>query len=202
MHRAISNVELMTPERSIEFFTDAAAFREWLEHHHDSTPEGIWIKFAKKGTGVASLDYAGALDEALCFGWIDGQSKRIDDVYYLQGFTPRRARSPWSKRNRAKVEELIAKGLMRRAGRAEIDRAKADGRWDRAYDSPKSAEVPQDFLDALAKNTAAAEFFTTLNSQNRYAVCYRLQDAKRPETRARRIAAFVAQLAEGKSLVS
>jgi uncharacterized protein YdeI (YjbR/CyaY-like superfamily) len=192
----------MASERSIEFFTDAAAFREWLDHHHDSTPEGIWIKFAKKGTGVVSLNYAGALDEALCFGWIDGQSKPIDDEYYLQGFTPRRARSPWSKRNRAKVEELIAKGLMRPAGQAEIDRAKADGRWDRAYDSPKNAEVPQDFLEELAKNSAAAEFFATLNSQNRYAVCYRLQDAKRPETRARRIATFVAQLAEGKSLVS
>lgn len=191
----------MAVERSIEFFTDSATFRQWLEDHHDSTPEGIWIKFAKKGTGVVSLDYAGALNEALCFGWIDGQSKRIDDEYYLQGFTPRRARSPWSKRNRAKVEALIAAGLMRPAGQAEIDRAKVDGRWDRAYDSPKDAEVPRDFLDVLAKNPAAAQFFATLNSQNRYAVFHRLQDARRPETRARRIEKFVAQLAEGRKLV-
>jgi uncharacterized protein YdeI (YjbR/CyaY-like superfamily) len=188
-------------ERSIEFFADASAFRAWLERHHDSTPEGIWIKVAKKGAGIPSIDHAGALDEALCFGWIDGQAKRLDDDHYLQGFTPRRTRSAWSKRNREKVSALIAAGRMTPAGQAEIDKATADGRWDRAYDSPKNAVVPQDFLDALAENPAAEEFFATLNSQNRFAVVYRLQDAKRPETRARRIAKFVAQLADGKPLV-
>jgi uncharacterized protein YdeI (YjbR/CyaY-like superfamily) len=194
-------VDLMVADHSIEFFADAAAFREWLEHRHDSTPEGIWVKFAKKGTGIASLDFAGALDEALCFGWIDGQSKRVDEIYYLQGFTPRRARSSWSKRNRAKVEALIAEGRMTPAGQAEIDRAKADGRWDRAYDSAKHAEVPQDFLDELAKDRAAKAFFATLNSQNRFAVYHRLQAARRPETRARRIAKIVAQFADGEKLV-
>ena len=188
---------MAAPERSTEFFPDAEAFREWLMVNHE-LPQGIWLKFAKKDTGITSLRYAEALDVALCFGWIDGQARRLDDQFYLQGFTPRRARSPWSKRNIGKVEELIAQGLMQPSGHAEIDRAKADGRWERAYDGQKAAEVPQDFLDALAKNPAAAEFFATLNAQNRYAVHYRLQDAKKPETRARRIDKFVQMFAEGK----
>ncbi|TSE02068.1 hypothetical protein FOS14_01385 [Skermania sp. ID1734] len=191
----------MPAERATEYFVDSAAFRHWLEQHHDSTPQGVWVKFAKKGSGVTSLDYAGALNEALCFGWIDGQVKRLDENFYLQGFTPRRPRSPWSKRNCEKAEQLLAQGLMAAAGAAEMERAKADGRWERAYDSPRNAEPPADFLAELAKNPAAEAFFATLNSQNRYAVCYRLQTAKRPETRARRIAAFVASFAEGKKLV-
>ncbi len=188
---------MAAPERTTEFFVDQASFREWLERNHNVS-NGIWIKFAKKGSGIASLNYAGALDEALCFGWIDGQTKRIDDDFYLQGFTPRRARSPWSKRNQGKVAELTAQGLMHPAGQAEIDRAMQDGRWDRAYEGQRNATLPQDFLDELAKNPAAQAFFDTLDKQNRYAVHFRLHDATKPETRQRRIAKFVQMFAEGK----
>lgn len=188
---------MAAPERTTEFFVDQASFREWLERNHNVS-NGIWIKFAKKGSGVTSLNYAGALDEALCFGWIDGQTKRIDDDFYLRGFTPRRARSPWSKRNQGKVVELAAQGLMHPAGQAEIDRAIQDGRWDRAYESPSNATPPQDFLDELAKNPAAQAFFETLDKQNRYAVHFRLHDATKPETRQRRIEKFVQMFAEGK----
>lgn len=184
-------------ERSVEYFADGAAFREWLEINH-GLEQGVWLKFAKKGSGETSIDYAAALDEALCFGWIDGQTKGIDDKFYLQGFTPRRARSPWSKRNVGKIAELEARGLIRPSGQAEIDRAKADGRWDRAYDGPRDAKTPQDFLDELAKNPTAAAFFEKLDSQNRFQVYYRLNDAVKPETRARRIAKFVEMFAAGK----
>ncbi|MFH5230137.1 YdeI/OmpD-associated family protein [Antrihabitans spumae] len=184
------------PEKTIEFFTDQAAFRDWLARNH-TLQKGIWIKFAKKGTGYASLNYDGALDVALCFGWIDGQVKRIDDEFYMQSFTPRRARSPWSKRNCGKVEELLAQGLMQPPGQAEIDRAKADGRWDRAYEGQAAAELPKDFLDELAKNPAAQDFFDTLNKQNQYAVHFRLHDATVPATRARRIAKYVEMFANG-----
>ena len=187
------------PERTIEYFPDGKAFRAWLEINH-GLQQGVWLKFAKKAgrsAGETSIDYAQALDEALCFGWIDGQTKGLDENFYLQGFTPRRARSPWSKRNVGKVAELAAKGLIEPPGQAEIDRAKADGRWDRAYDGPKDAKTPQDFLDELAKNSAAAEFFETLDSQNRFQVYYRLNEAIKPETRARRIAKFVDMFAKG-----
>jgi uncharacterized protein YdeI (YjbR/CyaY-like superfamily) len=186
-------------DRSTEYFADQRSFRDWLEHNHASC-DGIWVKFAKKGTGHTSITYAEALLEALCFGWIDGQTKRLDDVFYLQGFTPRRARSPWSKRNQGIVADLIDAGLMRPAGQAEIDRAKRDGRWERAYESPSNAKVPQDFLDELAKHPDAEAFFATLNKQNHYAVHYRLHDAKTPETRARRIAKFIALFADGKPI--
>ncbi|KAA0022719.1 YdeI/OmpD-associated family protein [Antrihabitans cavernicola] len=184
-------------DRSIEYFPDGAAFREWLEVNH-GLEQGVWLKFAKKASGETSIDYAQALDQALCFGWIDGQTKGLDANFYLQGFTPRRARSPWSKRNVGKIAELAAQGLLHPAGQAQVDRAKADGRWDRAYDGPKDAKTPQDFLDELAKNPAAAEFFETLDSQNRFQVYYQLNDAIKPETRARRIAKFVQMFADGK----
>ena len=141
-----------------------------------------------------------ALDVALCYGWIDGQRKSLDDTYFLQKYTPRRARSKWSKVNVGKVEALIAAGEMRPAGLAEIERAKADGRWDAAYDSPRNMQVPPDLQAELDNDPAAAAFFASLDSQNRYAILYRLHDAKRPETRARRLAQYVDALKRGEKL--
>jgi uncharacterized protein YdeI (YjbR/CyaY-like superfamily) len=160
----------------------------------------VWVRFAKKGSGIPSVTYAEALDAALCYGWIDGQSRSVDETWYLQKFTPRRARSIWSKRNREKVAALIESGRMRPAGLAEIDRAKADGRWDAAYDGPAAATVPDDLQAALDANPAAADSFAGLNGQNRYAILHRVQTAVKPETRARRIAQFVEQLARGETL--
>lgn len=180
----------------IEQFADQAAFREWLRANVSSP--GVWVKLAKKGSPHTTVTYAEAVEAALCFGWIDSQARGLDDDFRLQRFTPRRARSPWSKRNREAAEALIERGLMEPAGLAAVEAAKADGRWARAYDGPKDAQVPQDFADALAANPAAEAFFAALDSRNRYAALYRIQDAKRPETRARRIAAFVEQFAEGR----
>lgn len=182
-------------ELSVEYFTGQTEFREWLAAHHDTSP-GIWLKMAKKGSAHSSIDYDRALEVALCYGWIDSQVRRVDDDFFVQRFTPRSARSPWSKRNREFAEKLAEAGLLEPAGAAEVERARADGRWDRAYAGQKAAEMPQDFLDALARNPEAEAFYATLDSHNRYAVYYRLQDAKRPETRARRIEKFVQQLAE------
>jgi uncharacterized protein YdeI (YjbR/CyaY-like superfamily) len=137
---------------------------------------------------------------ALCYGWIDGQKAKGDDQHWLQRFTPRRSRSRWSKVNRDHVARLVDQGRMRPAGLAEVERAKADGRWEAAYDGPRTSSVPDDLAAALAANPAAATFFETLDRQNRFAVLYRVQDAKRPETRARRIEQYVAMLAEGKKL--
>ena len=177
-------------------FADAAAFRKWLKQHHAKAP-GVWIKFAKKGSGVASITHPEAVDAALRWGWIDGQGKSHDASYWLTKFTPRRARSIWSKINRERARALIASGDMEAAGLAEVERAKADGRWDAAYDSPKSAAIPEDFASALARERKAAAFFATLNGANRYAILWRLQTAKRAETRAKRIEDFVAMLARG-----
>jgi uncharacterized protein YdeI (YjbR/CyaY-like superfamily) len=181
------------------FFESAQAFDAWLsEHHADS--DGIWIKFAKKGRGIPSVVYAEALDSALCHGWIDGQTKSLDEDYYLQRFTPRRKRSRWSTRNVGKALALIEAGRMRPAGQAEIDRAKADGRWERAYDGPSSMDVPPDLQAELDADPEAAEFFAGLSKTNRYAILYRLHDAKKPETRARRLAQFVEMLRNGETL--
>jgi len=179
------------------FFDGPEAFEAWLEVHGSSS-DGIWVRMAKKGTGIASLDWTRGVEVALCFGWIDGQSKRIDDLWFMQRFTPRRPRSMWSKVNRTKVEALVAAGRMRPAGHAEVERAKADGRWERAYDGVATATVPDDLAAALdaAGMTGA---FTALTSQNRYAILHRVQTAKKPETRARRIAQFVAMLADGRT---
>ncbi|MFE0354960.1 YdeI family protein [Streptomyces nigra] len=177
-------------------FESAEAFQAWLGENHAVSP-GIWLKLRKKAPGVVALDYAQALDVALCYGWIDGQKAALDDEWWLQRFGPRTARSRWSKINRDKVAALIEKGRMRPPGQAEIDRAKADGRWDAAYDSPRTATVPDDLAAALAAEPAAAEFFETLNRTNRFAIIYRVQDAKRPETRARRIEKYVTMLAKG-----
>ena len=177
-------------------FPTAADWEAWLDQHH-ATADGVWLKIARKASGVPTVTHAQALDVALCYGWIDGQRNRLDDVWFLQKFTPRRARSRWSQINRDKVGALIAEGRMRPAGLREIERAKADGRWDAAYAGPRTAEVPEDLQLALDGDPAAAAAFAALSSQNRFAILYRVQDAKRPETRARRIATFVEMLADG-----
>ncbi|MDH6136785.1 uncharacterized protein YdeI (YjbR/CyaY-like superfamily) [Kitasatospora sp. MAA4] len=183
---------------TVEFPT-AAALEAWLTEHGTDCP-GVWLKFAKKAPGVEALTYAEALEVALCHGWIDGQKAAFDDRYWLQRFTPRRARSRWSRINRDKAEALIAEGRMHPAGLAEVERARADGRWDAAYASARTAEVPADLAAALAAEPAAARFFETLDGANRYAVLYRVQEPKKPETRARRIEKFVAMLAAGQKL--
>jgi uncharacterized protein YdeI (YjbR/CyaY-like superfamily) len=152
------------------------------------------MKLAKKGSGFASVTYAEAVEVALCYGWIDGQARRLDDDYYLQRFTPRRTRSKWSKINRAKAEKLIESGAMKAAGLREVDRARMDGRWDAAYDAPSTATVPDDLRAELDKNHEASGFFKALDATNRYAILHRIQDAKSHETRARRIKKFVTML--------
>jgi uncharacterized protein YdeI (YjbR/CyaY-like superfamily) len=179
---------------------DAVAWRAWLAAHHEQ-PDGVWLTLAKKGTtSPTDLRYAAALDEALCFGWIDGQARKGDDRVYSQKFTPRRARSPWSARNVGRIARLESEGRMSAAGRAEVDRAKADGRWDDAYAGPAGTEVPDDLAAALAAEPKAQAMFDILTSTNRFAVIHRLRDAKRPETRARRLEQFVAMLARGETL--
>jgi uncharacterized protein YdeI (YjbR/CyaY-like superfamily) len=189
----------MASERTTEQFAGPEEFRAWLREHHDTSP-GIWMKLAKKGSGLTTVTYDEAVEVALTFGWIDGQARPGDDTYWLQGFTRRRPRSPWSKRNHERAEALIAAGAMEPSGLAEVERARADGRWDRAYEGPRTAEPPPDLLEALAARPAARDFFATLNSTNRFAILYRIQDAKRPETRARRIAKFVDMLERGETI--
>ncbi|MFF8648707.1 YdeI family protein [Streptomyces griseoluteus] len=186
----------MTQDLEIVAFESAEAFEAWLGENHAVSP-GIWLKLRKKGPGIVALDYAKALDVALCYGWIDGQKAKVDEQWWLQRFTPRTPRSKWSKVNREKVAALIAQGRMRPPGQAQVDRAKADGRWEAAYDGVRTATVPEDLMAALTAEPAAEEFFETLDRRNRYAILYRVQDAKKPETRARRIEKYVAMLARG-----
>lgn len=186
------------PEQEL-FFADQVSWEKWLASHFDQ-PEGIWLRFAKKASGINSLNYDEALDVALCYGWIDGQGKSLDETYYKQKFTPRRAKSIWSKRNIGKVEELIKAGKMQSSGMAAIEAAKADGRWDQAYDSPKNATVPDDFQAVLDKHPKAKQFFEKLDKTNRYAVLWRIQTAKKAETRARRIEALTAMLENGEKI--
>lgn len=176
-------------------FTTADDWRHWLSENGQAP--GIWMRFYKKGRGD-SINYAQALDEALCYGWIDSQVLKYDDDSYLQKFTPRRARSIWSKRNIGYVERLIKEGKMTPQGLKEIEAAKADGRWEKAYDSPANMEIPDDFLQALKKFPKAQSFFEALNKTNRYAIAWRLQTAKKEATRARRMEAIIAMLNEGK----
>ena len=179
---------------------DAAAWRTWLAGHH-ADPVGVWLVLAKKGTEKpTSLTYDQALEEALCHGWIDGQAGRRDDATYRQRFTPRRRRSAWSKRNTGIAERLIAEDRMRPAGHAEVERAKADGRWEAAYAGPASMVVPPDLAEALAAEPKAQAMFEGLNSQNRYAILYRIATAKRADTRARKIEQFVAMLSRGETV--
>jgi uncharacterized protein YdeI (YjbR/CyaY-like superfamily) len=175
-------------------FADRGAWESWLAGQHAASP-GIWLKIPKKGSGAPGISYPDALAVALCYGWIDGQKGRLDDEYWLQRFGPRRARSRWSKINTEKAAELIEAGLMQPAGLREVELARADGRWDAAYEGQRAAGVPDDLAAELARNEAAAAFFATLSSANRYAILYRIADAKRAETRARRIAKYVAMLA-------
>jgi uncharacterized protein YdeI (YjbR/CyaY-like superfamily) len=177
-------------------FPSAAAWRQWLEANHDTSP-GVWLMIAKKGSGIESVTYAEAVDEALCVGWIDGQRARHDDLYFLQRFTRRKKRSPWSKINTERIQRLVEAGRMHPAGLREVEAAKADGRWDAAYAGQASAVVPDDLQRALDASPAAARLFAELDSANRYAILYRIGSVKKAETRARKIAGFVADLERG-----
>jgi uncharacterized protein YdeI (YjbR/CyaY-like superfamily) len=186
-------------DEPVLFFESPEAWDEWLaDHHADST--GVRVKIAKKGSGLESVAYPEVLDIAISYGWIDGVRNALDDDHFLQRFCPRGPRSKWSKINRDKATRMVESGQMKPAGMREVEAARADGRWEAAYDSHSTATVPDDLQDALDANPKAREFFATLNSQNRFAVLYRIQDAKKPETRARRIAKFVDMLARGETL--
>jgi uncharacterized protein YdeI (YjbR/CyaY-like superfamily) len=180
-------------------FATAAEFEAWLAREQ-SAATGVWLKVAKKAAPEETVSVPEALDVALCYGWIDGLRQGLDDHFFLQRFTPRRPRSRWSKINRDKVAALIAAGRMQPAGLAQIEAAKQDGRWDAAYDAASTITVPPDLQAALDANPQAQAFFATLTGSNRYAVLYRIHDAKRPETRARRIETFVAMLARGETV--
>jgi uncharacterized protein YdeI (YjbR/CyaY-like superfamily) len=179
---------------------DARAWRDWLGEYGTSS-DGVWLVLAKKGsTEPTRITYAEALEEALCHGWIDGQARGGDAHTYRQRFTPRRRRSSWSRRNVTLAERLIAEGRMREPGLAQVEAARADGRWEAAYAGAATIEVPPDLARALEQNAAARETFDGLSSQNRYAILYRLHTAVRPETRARRLEQFVAMLARGETI--
>lgn len=180
-------------------FRSGAEWSKWLAKNH-ARSAAIWIQFAKKGSGVESVTYAEAVEEALCFGWIDGQAASLDETFYLQRFTSRRRKSRWSKINVAKAEALIAAGRMLSPGLSEVEAAKADGRWEEAYSSPRTAQVPDDLARALDAAPRAKVFFVSLDGQNRYAILHRLEAIKGPATRARRIAEFVAMLSEGRTI--
>jgi uncharacterized protein YdeI (YjbR/CyaY-like superfamily) len=186
-------------EAPVLFFANKTKWASWLNQNHDKS-SGIWLQLAKKSPNKTSLTYAEALEEALCFGWIDGQKKGYDDSFWLQKFTPRRPKSIWSKINRAKAEELIKSGRMKPAGLREMESAKQDGRWEQAYDSQKVATVPSDFQARLNRSRKAKAFFATLNSANRYAILFRIQTAKKAETRARRIERFIEMLERNEKL--
>jgi uncharacterized protein YdeI (YjbR/CyaY-like superfamily) len=178
-------------------FQSATEFRAWLSKNQ-SQSDGIWLRIHKKGSEEKSVSYAEALDEALCFGWIDAQKQTGDEHSWLQRFCPRRPNSKWSKKNTQHVERLITLGRMTSAGMREVDAAKSDGRWTAAYDSSRNMEVPTDFMEELSKNKKAQTFFGTLNRANIYAIIYRLQTAKRPETREKRMKEILEMLACGK----
>jgi uncharacterized protein YdeI (YjbR/CyaY-like superfamily) len=180
-------------------FATAKAWETWLRKHHASC-DGVWLQIARIGAARPTVTYPEAIDVALCHGWIDGQKKALDDQHYIQRFTPRRTRSIWSKINRAKALALIEAGRMQPAGQAQVDAAKADGRWDDAYDGARTSTVPDDLQAALDANAEAKKFFAGIDGANRYAVLWRVQTAKKPETRARRIAQFVEMLARGEKI--
>ncbi|MFD2092838.1 YdeI/OmpD-associated family protein [Blastococcus deserti] len=191
----------MTPPDDLPVlaFADQAALEEWLEAEHATAP-GLYVKLAKKGAGVPSIDWEQMVEVLLCFGWIDGRANRLDDRFYLQRVTPRRPRSVWSQKNVATAERLIAEGRMRPAGLAAVEAAKADGRWDRAYAGPATITVPDDLAEALAAEPAVQRAFEALDGQNRYAVLWRVHTAGTPATRAKRIATLVQMLAEGRRI--
>lgn len=189
----------MADELPVHLFAGPRELKAWLEEHADSSP-GVWLKIAKKGAEGPSVTYAEALELALCFGWIDSQKRGFDDKHFLQRFTPRRPGGRWSKINREKAEALIEAGKMRPAGLVEVEAAKADGRWEAAYAGQRTAKVPADLRRELDAKPAAAEFFSSLDSANRYAILYRLEEAKRPETRERRLRKFIAMLERGEKI--
>jgi len=180
-------------------FRDAEAFRAWLHDEHERS-QGLWLKIAKKGSDVRSVSYAEAVDVALCYGWIDGQKARYDETWFLQRFTPRRPRSVWSQINCNKASRLIDQGLMQPAGLEQVERARADGRWGAAYQGSRTMTVPDDLQAALDANPAASAAFAAISRTNRYAFLYRIHEAKRPQTRAARIATYVDMLAKGETL--
>lgn len=180
-------------------FATQDAWEKWLEENHEDVP-GVWVRIPKAASGLDGVDYAQALQSALCYGWIDGQKKKLDEQSWLQRFTPRRRGSKWSKVNRQKAIELIEQGRMRPAGLREVEKAKADGRWEAAYAAQSKATVPDDLQAALDAVPAARDFFATLDGRNRYAILYRVEDAKKAQTRQARIEKFVAMLAEQKKL--
>ncbi|TGK01988.1 bacteriocin-protection protein, YdeI/OmpD-associated family [Leptospira langatensis] len=174
-------------ETPIQSFVSSKKWKEWLTKNHAIANKGIWLRIFKKDSGEETITYDEALDEALCFGWIDGQKKKYDERSWLQKFTPRRSKSIWSKRNKERTVQLIKEKRMQPSGLKEIESAKKDGRWDKAYDSPSQMEIPADFLAMLIKDEQAYEFFKTLNKTNAYAIAWRLATAKKPETREKRM---------------
>lgn len=189
----------MADDLPILLFAAPADLEAWLEENHAGSA-GLWLKIAKKDSGAESVSYAQALELALCFGWIDSQKRGFDERHFLQRFTPRRPRGKWSLINREKAEALIASGAMRPAGLAEVEAAKADGRWEAAYAGQRTAEIPEDLRRELDRSEAAREFFATLDSANRYAILYRLQEAKKPETRERRLRKYIPMLERGEKI--
>src|SRR4051794_36590498 len=189
----------MPDELEIVLFDGPGEFEEWLEANAGESA-GLWLKIAKKGAPEPSVTYGEALELALCFGWIDSQKRGLDETHFLQRFTPRRPRGRWSKINREKAEALIAAGKMRPAGLAEVEAAEADGRWEAAYEGQRAAAVPPALQRALDRSPATAELFASLDGANRYAILYRLEEAKRPETRERRLRKFVAMLERGERI--
>jgi uncharacterized protein YdeI (YjbR/CyaY-like superfamily) len=180
-------------------FETQAGWEAWLEEHHADS-KGIWLKIAKKGTNIPSVDYPQALESAICYGWIDGQKAALDEAYWLQKFTPRGPKSRWSKLNRDKAQALIAAGKMQPSGLKQVELAQADGHWGQAYASQSQITVPPDLQSELDKNPAARDFFDTLDSHNRYAILYRIQTAKKPQTRAARISRFVEMLSKNQKI--
>lgn len=187
----------LTKSQPILEVRSAAEFRRWLDKHHD-TVDGIWLKLYKKASGKQTFTYDEALDEALCYGWIDGLVNKFDEEAYIQRFTPRRPRSIWSKRNTEHIARLIKEGKMHPAGLKQVELAKADGRWDQAYASPSNTQPPPDFLQALHQDKEATAFYNTLNKTNTYAISFRIHTAKKPETRERRIKQIVEMLHQKK----
>lgn len=181
---------------TIASFRSAEEWEKWLAKHHGSS-DGIWLRLFKKDSGITTVTYAEALDEALCYGWIDGQKQKGDDKSWLQKFTPRRPKSVWSKKNIEHTVRLSKANKMKPAGLRQMEAAKADGRWQRAYDSPSAMQMPEDFLAQLAKNKKACRFFETLKRANLYAIGWRLQTAKKPETREKRMQLILRMLARG-----
>ena len=190
----------MPTEEPVLTLDGAAAWEKWLAKNHETQP-AVWLRMFKKGSGKQTLTYADALDAALCYGWTDGIMRSYDEQSFVQRFTPRKPRSVWSKRNREHIERLIKDKRMKPAGMAQVEAAKADGRWDAAYDGQKDMEVPADFLAAISKNKKALAFYESLSRANKYAIAWRLQTAKKPETRARRLTSLVQMIEEGKKLL-